>query len=285
MRKTLTIALAAVSSLVAGSQLMAGAQEDQAALIAYFQQRFPGLPDHEYANGSYALDANKRQQWEAMEEFPPYEQYIDQGKGIWNKPFANGKTFASCFADDASTLRVKYPFWDSKLGQVVTLEQDINKCLESNGEKGFDYKKGPMAYVTGYLAYLARGQKINVVVPDDPKAQAAYEDGKRFFYTKRGQLNMACSDCHVNYAGHYIRGDMLSPTYGHVTHFPVFRSKWAQDEPSGDGMGTLHRRYQGCNEQVRAASFKPQGKEYRNLEFFQQAMSNGLAIDGPGYRE
>ena len=76
---------------------------------------------------------------------------------------------------------------------------------------------------------------------------------------------------------------MLSPSYGHTTHFPVFRNKWSKK--TGDGLGTLHRRYGGCNKQVRAKPFKAQGKEYRNLEFFHAAMSNGLEINAPGFRE
>ncbi|HHB11754.1 MAG TPA: sulfur oxidation c-type cytochrome SoxA, partial [Chromatiales bacterium] len=48
---------------------------------------------------------------------------------------------------------------------------------------------------------------------------------------------------------------------------------------------TLHRRYGGCNKQVRARPFPAQSEQYRNLEFFHQYMSNGLTINAPGYRE
>ena len=111
----------------------------------------------------------------------------------------------------------------------------------------------------------------------------AYNDGKQFFYAKRGQLNLSCADCHVYNAGNFARGNVLSPLYGHVTHFPVWRGKWAKKK--GDGFGTLHRRYGGCMKQVRARPLKAQGKTLRNLEFFHQAMSNGLEINAPGYRE
>ena len=284
MHKYVSILLAAGLSLGAGS-VLGTPDDDLASFKKYFQQRFPGMHDEDFANGPYALDANKRIQWEAMEEFPPYEQFVDKGEAIWNKKFANGKSFASCFGDDPSKVRVKYPHWDSEKGQVVTLEGDINKCLKENGEKTFKWGKGPIAYLSGFFAYQARGQKINVVVPDDPKAQAAYESGKQFFYAKRGQLNLACADCHVYYSGMFARGNLLSTARGQTTHFPVFRAKWERKSKSGDGLGTLHRRYGGCNSQVRAAPFKAQGEEYRNLEFFHQAMSNGMEINGPGYRE
>lgn len=284
MKKYISIALAATLSIGAGN-LIAGAKSDQAALIKHYHQKFPGIADQEFANGPYALDVSKRIQWEAMEEFPPYEEYVDKGEAIWSKSFANGKTFASCFGNDASKVRVKYPHWDAGTAKVVTLEGDINKCRKANGEKPFGWKKGAIAHLSAYFAYQARGQKINVVVPNDPKAQAAYESGKQFFYAKRGQLNVACADCHVYYPGQFVRGQLLSTAYGQPTHAPIFRAKWQKKSKNGDGLGTLHRRYGGCNKQVRARPFKAQSDEYRNLEFFHQAMSNGLEINGPGYRE
>jgi sulfur-oxidizing protein SoxA len=50
-------------------------------------------------------------------------------------------------------------------------------------------------------------------------------------------------------------------------------------------IGTLHRRFTGCNKQVRAKPFKAQGEEYRNLEYFLTYMSNGLTLNGPGARK
>ena len=284
MKKILTLLLS--TGLVAtATQAVSSPQEDLAHLRKYMEQRFPGVPLDEFANGINAIDADHRMQWEAMEEFPPYEEFVDKGRELWEKPFKNGKSFASCFGKDPSKVRVKYPHWDSKTQQVVTLEGDINKCLKANGEKPFGWKKGKIAWLSAYLGYEARGQRINVKVPNDPKALAAYERGKHFFYAKRGQLNIACADCHVYYSGQHIRGNTLSPVLGHVTHFPVWRAKWQHKSKNGDGLGTLHRRYGGCNKQVRARPFKAQSETYRDLEFFHAYMSNGLPINAPGYRE
>ncbi|MEZ5594723.1 MAG: sulfur oxidation c-type cytochrome SoxA, partial [Gammaproteobacteria bacterium] len=98
-----------------------------------------------------------------------------------------------------------------------------------------------------------------------------------FYYTRRGQLNFACSSCHLGASGMMVRADELSPALGHPTHFPVYRSKWGE-------LGTLHRRFAGCNEQVRAKPFPAQSEEYRNLEYFLSYMSNGLPVNGPGSR-
>jgi len=128
------------------------------------------------------------------------------------------------------------------------------------------------------MAYTSRGNVFDIKIPNDPRAVAAYERGKKHFYQKRGQLNMACADCHKFYAGNYVRADLLSPALGHLSHFPVYRSKWG-------GMGTTHRRYGGCNKQVRAKPYKAQSAEYRALEYFHTYMSNGLEVNGPGARK
>lgn len=251
--------------------------EDREAFRNHYKKTLTGANLDDFINGVYTLDADARSQWEEIEEFPPYEIDLDKGADIWAKKFKNGKSFASCFGEDLSKTRAKYPYHDEAQDTIVTLEGDINKCLTDNGEKPFKWKKGKIAQVSAYIAYQGRGEKINVEVKTD-KAKAWYDKGKNFFYAKRGQLNLACADCHVYNYNRKIRGDLLSPALGHPSHFPVFRSKWGN-------LGTLHRRYGGCNKQVRAKDFKAQGDEYKALEYFQSVMSNGLVLNGPGARK
>ena len=257
---------------------MATPQQDQEAFQDYYKKRFPGTPFDDFINGVYSIDPASREQWEEIEEFPPYELSISRGQEMFNKPFANGKTYASCFASGGIGIRQNYPYFDTTRGEVVTLELSINECRKANGEKPLKWKKGPIADISAYMAYTSRGNVFDIKIPDDPRAVAAYERGKKHFYQKRGQLNMACADCHKFYAGNMIRADLLSPALGHLTHFPVYRSKWG-------GMGTTHRRYGGCNKQVRAKPYKAQSAEYRALEYFHTYMSNGLVVNGPGARK
>ncbi len=273
------IALGVSAGLVMGAgAALAGPEEDLKAFQAYFAKKFPDTPFADFVNGVYSIDKGSREQWEAIEEFPPYELALEQGERLFNTPFKNGKTYADCFENGGIGIRQNYPYFDTKSGQVKTLELEINECREQNGEKPFKYKKGKIAAVSAYMAYTSRGKIFDIKIPDDPRAMAAYEDGKKFYYSKRGQLNFSCANCHVGGSGQKVRADMLSPGIGHVTHFPVYRSKWG-------AMGTLHRRYGGCNGQVRAKGFKAQGPEYRNLEYFHTYMSNGMPVNGPGARK
>jgi sulfur-oxidizing protein SoxA len=251
----------------------------------HYFKKFPDTPKGDFINGVYSIDPASREQWEAFEEFPSYEIFVDKGEQLFNKKFANGKGFADCFPNYKKGIRQNYPYFDTKSGQVVTLESAINKCLKDNGEKPYKTKTGNIAYVSAYLAFLSRGNKLNIKVPNDPKAMAAYNRGKKHFYAKRGQLNISCADCHYHYAGSKIRADILSPALGHPTGFPVYRNKWAGESDKGDGMGTLHRRYGGCNKQVRAKPFSAQSDEYKALEYFHTYMSNGLEVNGPSQRK
>ncbi len=271
------LTLGTVLALLTAGAVSADPQEDLKSFRDYYAKRFPNVPFEDFNNGVYAIDKASREQWEAIEEFPPYELNIENGEKLFNTPFANGKTYASCFKNGGKGIRQDYPYFDKASGQVVTLELAINQCREANGEKALPWKKGDIADISAYMAHTSRGNKFDVKV-DDPGAVKAYEDGKRSFYIKRGQLNMSCADCHQWNAGNRIRADILSPAIGHTTHFPTYRSKWGE-------LGTLHRRYGGCNEQVRAKAYPAQSPEYRDLEFFETYMSNGLAVNGPGARK
>ena len=262
----------------------ASPEDDLETFRSYYTDKFPEVPVDDFINGVYAVDEASREQWEQYEEFPAYEIYISKGEDVFHKKFANGKGFADCFPDYEKGIRQNYPHFDESSNSVVTLEGDINKCLTDNGEKPFKWKKGKIAYVGAYIAYMSRGNEINIKIPDSPGAIAAYNRGKKHFYAKRGQLNMSCADCHYTYSGSKIRADILSPALGHPSGFPVYRNKWAGSS-AGDGMGTLHRRYGGCNKQVRAKPFKAQSDEYKALEYFHTYMSNGLEVNGPSLRK
>ncbi|MCG8426758.1 MAG: sulfur oxidation c-type cytochrome SoxA [Chromatiales bacterium] len=278
MKKILLMSVSMLTALVISGAVMASPEEDRAIFQKYFKERFPAVPTEEFANGVYSIDPVGRENWEAIEEFPPYETFIDAGQEMWEKPFANGKTYKDCFPDGPA-IAGKYPHWDKKKGSVITLPMALNACLKANGEKPLKYKKGPINNILSYIAYESRGQVTNVVIPkDDPRAMEAYEMGKKFYFTKRGQLNFSCANCHLQNAGMRLRTEILSPALGHTTHFPVYRSKWGT-------VGSLHRRFTGCNKQVRAKPFKAHGEEYRNLEYFLTYQSNGLELNGPGARK
>ena len=250
---------------------------DAKAFRDYFVKKFPKVKLEDFVNGPYSLNEDMRRQWEEKEQFPPYEFALEAGKEMFATPFRNGKTYADCFPNGGIGIRQNYPYFDEKEGKVVTLELALNRCREANGEAPYSYVKDEMASLTAYMAFTSRGKPMDIKVPNDPRALAAYEDGKRYFYTRRGQLNFSCASCHVQSPGERIRAETLAPALGIMNALPIYRSEWS-------GMGTTSRRLVTCNSQTRAVPLDPQSDEYRDLEYFLSYMSNGLPISGPGAR-
>jgi sulfur-oxidizing protein SoxA len=252
-------------------------EQDRLALREFFSQRFPDLDLNEMINGLYAFDEGAREQWLEMEDFPPYEIAIEDGEEVFNTAFRNGETYAGCFKNDGIGVKQDYPYFDTESGEIITLEYAINHCRVKNGEESLPYLTGQLAEISAYMAYTSRGNKLNVVIPDDPRALAAYEAGKEYYYTRRGQLEFACENCHMQSAGILLRADRLSGMLGQATHWPVYRSKWGET-------GTLHKRFRECNLQVRAKPYEAQSQVYRQLEYFLSYMSNGMELNGPATR-
>lgn len=256
----------------------AGPEEDLAALRDFYAKRFPDIELSAHKDGAYALDADKRAQWLEMEEFPPYEIAVDDGASLYEEAFANGGSYADCLGEDAPAVKDQYPYFDTGRGEVITLELALNECRTKAGEEALDWDSEELAAIAAYIAMESRGQTMAVSVPDDAGARAAYEAGKEFYYQRRGQLNFACSSCHLQSVGMMLRAERLSATIGHATHWPVYRGKWQR-------VGVLHRRFQECNSQVRAEAFEMQSEEYRNLEYFLSYMNNGMELNGPASRK
>jgi len=247
------------------------------AFRAYFTSRFPKVALDDFVNGPYSMDEGLRKQWKEIEEFPPYEFAVDKGKEMFAKPFANGRTYADCFPEKGISIRQNYPYFDTKSGQVITLELALNQCRQANGEKPLDETKDDMAALTAYMAFTSRGKRFDIKIPDDPRALAAWRKGEEYFYTRRGQLNFSCASCHVQSAGQHIRTEVLAPALGIMAAMPIYRSEWS-------GMGTTSRRFTTCNAQVRAVPLHPQDELYRDVEYFLTYMGNGLPVSGPGAR-
>jgi L-cysteine S-thiosulfotransferase len=250
---------------------------DAKAFKDFFTAKFPKLKPADFVNGPYSLNEDMHKQWEEKEQFPPYEFSLDMGKEMFATPFKSGKSYADCFANKGIGIRQNYPTFDDKEGKVVTLELALNRCREANGELPFSYVRDEMAALTAYMAFTSRGKPFDIKIPNDPRALAAYENGKRYFYTRRGQLNFSCASCHVQNPGEHIRAEVLAPALGILNAMPIYRSEWG-------GMGTTSRRFTTCNVQTRGVPLNPQDDEYRDLEYYLSYVSNGLPISGPGAR-
>jgi sulfur-oxidizing protein SoxA len=272
--KALLVALAAGC---VGGAAFATPEQDRAAFIALYNERFPAVPLENYVNGALMLSSDAKAQFDSIMEFPPFQGDLDRGRALWEKPFSNGKSFADCFANGGRNVAGKYPRYDTGSEKVVTFEMDINRCLRDNGEAEFRFNdKATMGTLTAYARTLSDGMRVDVRV-ESAGALTKYEQGKKLYFTRIGQYNFACASCHMANAGKILRTEILSPTIGQTTHWPVFRG--------GDNLNTLHMRYRRCMEQMRASPFPAGSEELNNLEYFQSYLSNGLPMRASVYRK
>ena len=251
--------------------------DDRRDFIELFEQRFPGVPRDDYSYGALIVNASGREQYEQIMEFPPFLGDIERGRRIWEAPFRNGKTFATCFPNGGRDIVGNYPYFDEALGALVTFENALNACLRANGEVEFAYGEyEPMGLLTAYARTLSDGMRINVRV-NSPAALAKYLAGRELFFRRVGQLNGACAGCHLYNAGKVMRMEVISPALGQATHWPVFRG--------GQELMTFQGRFKRCMEQMRAVPYGYNSEEWNNLEYFLSYLSNGMPLKSSVFRK
>lgn len=275
MKRRLTAFLAGLLMGI-GMAAHAGPVEDHKALIEHYKQQLPNIKFDDYIYGALALNPDAKDQYDSIMIFPPFVNDVDDGRKRWEKSFANGKKMASCFPNGGKNIAGNYPHFDNAAGRVMTFENAINACLKSNNEPELKYGSREMGLLVSWIKSLSDGMHVDVKV-EGAGALAAYEKGKQFYYTRRGQLNFSCATCHIDNGGKFIRSEQLSPMLGQASHWPEFRG--------GTELTTLQARFQQCNRQTRAAPLEINSEEYNNLEYFLTYMSNGLPMQTPVFRK
>ena len=255
---------------------VAGPEQDRNALIAHYKETFPNIKFSDYIYGALAMNPDAKGQYDDIMAFPPYAIDVDKGQKVWETPFANGKTFASCFPNGGRNVAGNYPYFDKAEKRVVTFENAINACLKKNGEKELKYADSDMGLLTAYARSLSDGMKVDIKV-EGKDALAAYEKGKTYYYTRRGLLNFSCASCHVQNAGKFLRSEQLSMMIGQASHWPEFRA--------GTDIVTLQKRFMQCNNNTREKPQEGNSEEYNDLEYFLTYMSNGLPMQTPVFRK
>lgn len=275
--KKIVIALAGLGVLMGAVSANAGPEEDRQKVVNFFTNKYPDIKHENYIYGALAFDPDSKAQYDSIMEFPPFVGELDKGEKLWKTPLKSGKTYADCLPNGGKMIAGNYPLFDNAKGKVVTLEDAINACRTSNGEEPYAYgDPKTMGLLTAYMRTLSDGMKFNIRVEGEA-ARKAYEDGKKTFFSKAGQLNFSCGNCHVDAAGNRLRSEILSPAVGQATHWPVFRG--------GETLVTLQKRYEGCHKTVRHVSDQAGSTRYNNMEYFHSYLSNGLELKASVFRK
>ncbi len=239
------------------------------------KQSIKGHPLSELFSGYYY--ASKDTQEIQNDDFAnPAMTWYDIGETNWSKKDGEaGKSCAECHkVGDMKGVGARYPIFDDKLKKLMNVEERVNNCRKSYMKaKPWKYDSANMLGMAIYVNAQSRGMPRSVKI-DGPAADY-FKKGKDFYYARRGQLDMSCAHCHEKYYGQKIRMNTL--TQGHSNGFPTYRLKWQKP-------GSLHRRFSGCNKQVRAKAFKRGSPEYMALELYLAWRGQGLTVETPAVR-
>lgn len=232
--------------------------------------------DEVYSGWVFRSDETQAMQ---MDDFDnPGMVFVEAAMDAWNTAEGSkGKSCADCHGDAEESMvgvRAVYPKWNETAGEVRTLAMQINDCRENQmGAEKYGYTSGKMAEMEALISVQSRGLPVNVAI-DGPVAEM-WEKGKELYYTRTGQLELSCANCHEDNYGNMIRADHLSQ--GQINGFPTYRLKNAK-------LNTTHARFKGCVRDTRAETFKPGGEEFIALELYVASRGNGLSVEGPSVR-
>lgn len=204
--------------------------------------------------------------------------FVDKAQDAWDKvEGSEGKACASCHGDVAESMkgvRATYPKWNESAGEVRTLVAQINDCrVNQMGAEKWKWTGGNMSAMEALISVQSRGMPVNVAI--DGPARPMWEKGKELYYTRTGQLEMSCANCHEENYGNMIRADHLSQ--GQINGFPVYRLKNTK-------LNTAHARFKGCVRDTRAETYDAGSEEFIALELYVASRGNGLSVEAPSVR-
>jgi sulfur-oxidizing protein SoxA len=135
------------------------------------------------------------------------------------------------------------------------------------------YGGGDMVNMVALISSVSRGMPVNVAI--DGPVRETWEKGKELYYTRFGQLELSCANCHEDNYGRMIRADHLSQ--GQINGFPTYRLKNTK-------LNGAHNRFKGCIRDTRAETFAEGSPEFTALELYVASRGNGLSVEGPSIR-
>jgi sulfur-oxidizing protein SoxA len=208
----------------------------------------------------------------------PAMLWVTEGETLWKtRPEAGSRSCQDCHADASVSMKgvaARYPSFDAATGRPFDLEQRINACRAMQQHApGFAYESRQLLAITAYVARQSRN--VPIAAGADPRLQPFLQAGRQEFLRRRGQLNLACSQCHDDNWGKHLGGSVIPQ--GHPTGYPVYRLEW-------EALGSLQRRLRGCISGVRSEPYDYGAPELVNLELYLMWRARGMVLESPAVR-
>ena len=171
-------------------------------------------------------------------------------------------------------VAARYPALDAPSGTLLNVEGRINTCRTRHQQAPrFERESQDLVALTSLVAHQSRGMPVNV----EPSAatQKHFDRGRSLYYTRIGQMNLACAHCHERNWGRRLLAETISQ--GHGNGYPAYRLEWQR-------VGTLDRRLRACFMGVRADPPAEASGELVDLELFLAWRASGMLMESPGVR-
>ncbi len=235
-----------------------------------------GVFNTSYSGWVFRTDETRAMQADDFDN--PGMLYVEQGLTAFDSVMGTeGNSCASCHqnAESLADVRASYPKWDEAHGLVQTVEMQVIECQTDRMgmAEPYGYDSQDMRNMVALIASVGRGQTVNVAI--DGPAAATWELGQEIYYTKYGQMELSCAQCHENNYGNLIRADHLSQ--GQINGFPTYRLKNAN-------IVSVHNRFRGCIRDTRGEPYAIGSPEFVALELYVASRGNGLSVEGPAVR-
>ena len=199
--------------------------------------------------------------------------WVALGQAMWKEQQGRaGKSCASCHGEAASLAMAAFPRRDRDGMELLSLEGQIDRCRDERmGAATLGYESEGMLALTSAIRNAMRGRSAPVI-----EDRAAIAAGERYWRQKQGRLDLSCADCHDKFQGKQLRDETISQ--GQSNGFPAYRVRWRQ-------VGSLHRRFQVCNQAVGAETSALGSQDYIALEWFLAWRGRTLAVETPAVRQ
>jgi sulfur-oxidizing protein SoxA len=208
----------------------------------------------------------------------PGQLWVLEGGALWGrKAGAGSRACADCHGDAARSMRgvaARYPAFDAARDRPITLEQRINACRTDRQQAPpLAWESRDLLALTAYVARQSRGLPVDA--GSDARTQPFVEAGRAAFQRRQGQLNLACSQCHDDYWGRRLAGNVIPQA--HPTGYPVYRLEW-------QALGSLQRRLRNCLVGMRAEPYDYGAPELVDLELYLMWRARGMPMEAPAVR-
>tara|TARA_R110001606_G_scaffold263877_1_gene412515 strand:+ start:2505 stop:3287 length:783 start_codon:yes stop_codon:yes gene_type:complete len=200
--------------------------------------------------------------------------WVDRGATLFEDQSGGAPSCASCHSAGLAGVAATYPAMDEASGNLLNLEGRINQCrIRHQTLPALDYESDDLLALTAFVASQSAGMPVSAFA--DGAAATHYQNGRDYFFTRRGQFNLSCHQCHDQNWGKRLRGDTISQ--GHGNGFPAYRLEWQT-------LGSLQRRIRDCDAGVRAEPRAFGDPAYIDLELYLSSRASGLDMESPAIR-